>query len=314
MALILQRGRRARSDSKQPGLKWPRRQRGAMETKTFDAEPGGGLELTELPPYAAMLDAYHRAYGPELRAIVAALPLGPGDRVLDVACGDGYYCDLLAERAGSVLGVDLSTAYLDLARARRAGSPHAGRVAFQQAAVEALGVGVGQFDLAWCAHSLFSLPDPLEALRTMAEAVRPGGHIAILENDNLHHMIMPWPAELELAVRQAQLQALAERTSPRELQKFYIGRDLGGIMGQAGLEVVSRRTFVLERRAPLSDDEAFVLREHIAELRAVIDPHLDAATRTALDLLIEPDSERYLFRQPDFHLAQLEMLAVGRRP
>lgn len=285
-----------------------------MEPKTFNAEPGAALDLAELPPYAAMLDAYHRAYDADLRAIVAALPLAPADRALDIACGDGYYCELLAERAAAVVGVDLSAAYLARARARKERSPHGARMAFEQAAIEALGARAGSFDLVWCAHSLFSLPDRVEALRAMAEAARPGGYVAILENDNLHHMIMPWPAELELAVRQAQLEALAARSSPRELQKFYIGRDLGGLMRQVGLSDIRRRTFVFERQAPLSDDEAFVLREHVAELRAVIEPYLDKAARTALDLLLDPDSPQYLFRQPDFHLAQLEMLAVGRRP
>src|SRR5262245_92456 len=89
---------------------------------------------TDLPDYAPMLTAYHRAPAAALRAIVGDLPLRPGDRVLDMPCGDGAYTVLLAERVGSsgrAVGVDRSTAYLELARANAAESAYAARVCFQ---------------------------------------------------------------------------------------------------------------------------------------------------------------------------------------
>jgi len=281
--------------------------------RTFDAEPGTTLSPTQLPPYAAMLQAYHRSRDVELRAIVATLPLRATDSVLDVASGDGYYCRLLAERAGTVVGVDLSAAYLDLAQRQRARSPCGDRIHLQRAEVGALGFGDDRFDLVWCAQSLFSLPDPLEALLGMVRVARPGGYVAILENDCLHHIIMPWPAELELAVRQAQRRALAERRSVRTPDKFYVGRDLAGLLAQAGLQVAGLRTFAVERHAPLSEDEEFFLLEHFAELCAVVEPYLDAETFAAFDRRIDPCSDQYLFRQPTFHLTQLEMLALGRK-
>ena len=47
-----------------------------------------------------MLDALHRAQRDELRGFVDSLPIAPGDRVLDVACGDGTFTSWLAERCG----------------------------------------------------------------------------------------------------------------------------------------------------------------------------------------------------------------------
>ena len=73
----------------------------------------------KLPGYAPTLLAYHRAFERELRELIAGLPLRPGDRVLDLACGDGVYAHWLAERLGEggrVLAVDLSPAFLELAR------------------------------------------------------------------------------------------------------------------------------------------------------------------------------------------------------
>ena len=56
---------------------------------------------SKLPGYAPTLLAYHRAFAEELREVVAGLPIRPGDRVLDLACGDGAYARWLAEPLGN---------------------------------------------------------------------------------------------------------------------------------------------------------------------------------------------------------------------
>src|SRR6476661_801921 len=87
------------------------------------AAPQGSVSVeapTDLPDYAPMLTAYHRAHAAELRAMVDDLPVRAGDCVLDMPCGDGAYTVLLAEKVGSsgnVVGVDLSASYLKMARA-----------------------------------------------------------------------------------------------------------------------------------------------------------------------------------------------------
>jgi hypothetical protein len=53
-----------------------------------------------IPGYAPALAAYHRAFAEELQSMIAELPIGAGDRVLDVACGDGSYSGWLAEHVG----------------------------------------------------------------------------------------------------------------------------------------------------------------------------------------------------------------------
>jgi SAM-dependent methyltransferase len=80
------------------------------------ASPSGPAKL---PAYAPTLLAYHRAFERELRGLIAGLPLRRGDRVLDLACGDGVYARWLAERLGSsgrVVAVDRSAAFFVLAR------------------------------------------------------------------------------------------------------------------------------------------------------------------------------------------------------
>src|SRR4051812_38665309 len=120
-----------------------------------------------IPSYEPMLAAYHRAFAPELRAMVGTLPLSEGQAVLDMACGDGVYSPWLAERVGPtgrVVAVDVMPEYLDLARKTAASSPLASIIEFTAAPIESLPFDEATFDLCWCAQSFYSLPDPVEAV------------------------------------------------------------------------------------------------------------------------------------------------------
>jgi ubiquinone/menaquinone biosynthesis C-methylase UbiE len=131
----------------------------------------------KLPGYAPTLLAYHRAFERELRDLIAGLPLRPDARVLDLACGDGVYAHWLAERLGEggrVLAVDLSPAFLELARREIPTGALTDRVTFAMADLRHLPIPEESFDLVWCAQSLYSLPDPVHALRRMERAARPG--------------------------------------------------------------------------------------------------------------------------------------------
>lgn len=100
-----------------------------------------------------------------------------GARVLDVAAGSGDQTLVVAQHVGAqgyVLATDLSPAIVALARdnAFRAGFGHVeGRVADG----EDLGVPEASFDAAVCRLGLMFFPDPLQGLREMHRALRPGG-------------------------------------------------------------------------------------------------------------------------------------------
>ncbi len=281
---------------------------------SFGEEVRSGLDGDALPGYAAMLSAFHRACAPALQGIVAELPIEPGARVLDMACGDGFYSVWLAERVGAtghVIGVDIAPAYLDLARKQAWSSAVADHISFQTADIGGLPFADGEFDMVWCAHSLYSLPDPLAALRELRRVVRPGGLVAILENDTLHHMLLPWPAELELVVRQAQLDALRETT--RLTGKFYIGRNLCGAFRTAELTACGVRTYTVDHRAPLTADERVYLESYLRDLADRARPYLDDAERTAFDMLLDPGSDLFMLDQPHFFASQLEIVAWARK-
>lgn len=267
-----------------------------------------------LPDYEPMLAAYHRAFAPELREMIAGLPIRDGDRVVELACGDGAYSPWLARHVGPkglVLAVDVSTEYLAVARAMATRTDVAARVAHVAATVERLPLPRGGFDLAWCAQSLFSLPDQLGAIRTLADLVRPGGTVAVLEDDTLHQVMLPWPVEVELAVRAAELEAFREESeSPR---KFYVGRRLVELFHEAGLVEVRARSFAATRQAPLGAAERDFLAAYLDGLRDRVADRLDPAVRSTFLGMVAPDAPTGLVNQPDLTLTILDHVVTGVR-
>jgi SAM-dependent methyltransferase len=184
-------------------------------------------------------------------------------------------------------------------------------LAFCTGAVERAPFGDGSFDLAWCAHSLYTLPDPVAALVELRRVVRRGGAVAVLEQDTLHRVILPWPVELELAIQQAQLNELRRR--PNGPQKYFSGRCLSRLLEDAGLKTQSVRPFCCVRRAPLDEDERCFLAGYLGVLGERAGPHLRAADRRRFAALTDPDSSDYLLNRPDLYVTYLDILAIGQR-
>jgi ubiquinone/menaquinone biosynthesis C-methylase UbiE len=269
----------------------------------------------DLPDYAPMLAAYHRGFARQLRRMIAALPIRTGMRVLDMACGDGAYTVWLAERVGptgEVVAVDIDPAFLARAKESAAASNIAAPVLHVAAPLEALPFEPATFDVIWCAQSLYSLPDPLETLRTLRPLLRPGGHLAVLENDTLHHLLLPWPVEIEIALRAHEYRALAEESGhPR---KYYAARELARLFRSAGYADVRFRTYATDLRGPLAGDVRTFVAEYLRDLGDRVGPRLDPATRRDLERLVDPASEDYLLDDPDFLATCLDRVVFGAAP
>jgi ubiquinone/menaquinone biosynthesis C-methylase UbiE len=265
-----------------------------------------------LPSYTPLLISQHRAFEPEFRAIVASLPLRSGDRVLDLACGDGAFSRWFAEAELNVLAVDISRDFLELAQCEVRRGPHLDRVHFIQADFRRLPFDDDYFDLVWCAQSLYSLPDPLEAVQVMRRKTKPGGIVGVIENDEFHHVLLPWPIEIELAVSRAELVAHIERS--RKPRKFYVGRHLRGLFHAAGLTKCQVRSWTFDCQAPLEPHEREFLAHHLDAMRERTRPHLDPEIVDDFERLVCPESDSYLLDKPDFAATCLNFVIWGTNP
>jgi SAM-dependent methyltransferase len=97
--------------------------------------------------------------------------------VLDVGCGCGHLTAKIAAAAGTVVGVDVSGASIDLARVHCRGHSN---VRFVKSDIESIGheVGTMGFSLAIANMSLMAIIQLDSAIESLACQVRPGGHLA----------------------------------------------------------------------------------------------------------------------------------------
>jgi 2-polyprenyl-3-methyl-5-hydroxy-6-metoxy-1,4-benzoquinol methylase len=125
----------------------------------------------------------HRWRTVDNSAAYLAPHLRPGQTVLDVGCGPGTITVDLARRVapGAVLGIDLSPAPLDEARALAEAEQVA--VSFAVGDVYALDAPDASFDVVHAHQLLQHLTDPVAALRELARVCRPGGLLAVRDVD-----------------------------------------------------------------------------------------------------------------------------------
>ena len=94
-------------------------------------------------------------------------------RALDVGCGEGRFCRLLAPHRVDVVGIDPTPALIAAARARDRGG------VYLQATAERLPFGDATFDLVVSYLSLIDIPDIQSAISEMARVLTPGGALLI---------------------------------------------------------------------------------------------------------------------------------------
>jgi SAM-dependent methyltransferase len=128
----------------------------------WDERMGEGNDFVEVltwPPTVRMLD------------------LTPGERVLDIACGNGLTSRRMAAMGAKVLATDFSEEMI--AHARRRTTEYADRLTFEvlDATDESalLALGESQFDAALCAMALFDMAEIDPLMFALRRLLRPGG-------------------------------------------------------------------------------------------------------------------------------------------
>lgn len=164
------------------------------------------------------------------REVAAIAGADAHSRVLDVATGTGAQARAFAERAGEVVGVDLSESMLRVARAK---SPPA-NLSFRQADATDLPFQDGSFDVACISFALHEMPRSIRArvLAEMARVTRRDGAIVLVDyrrragtlGEVLHQFV---------------------KLYERERYVEFVGSDLPGLMRRTGIAVRDDRATLL---------------------------------------------------------------------
>jgi ubiquinone/menaquinone biosynthesis C-methylase UbiE len=182
--------------------------------------------------------------------LIAAMPDGDYDRVLDVGCGTGFATEAMVARFGSrhVTGVDPSEGMLERFREKLAAL--GAEVELIRAGVHEMPVPDGAYDAVVSGMAFHWFPDKPAAVAAMARRLRPGGVLAILASGR--------GTDEEFRVL---LEAIDPPVPPAWTEVFdrihRSGDQLAGYMEDAGLEVVDAWE---EHRVRRAAPEAFLAR------------------------------------------------------
>ncbi len=160
------------------------------------------------------------------RAVVAALDLRPGERLLDLAAGTGTSSEPFADAGVHVVPCDFSLGMLRVGRDRR---PDLGFVAGD---ATRLPFADGSFDAVTISFGLRNVHDPDAALAEMRRVTRHGGRLVVCEFS--HPSWGPWRTVYTRYLMRA-LPAIARRVSSSPDSYVYLAESIRAWPDQKGL-------------------------------------------------------------------------------
>ena len=122
----------------------------------------------------------------EWRNMLEWLDPKEGERILDVACGEGVLSLKIAERGCAVHGIDLSEDAIK--SAKRLAEIERMACEFEVGSAEDLPYSDGYFDKVVCSSSLEHFKDDIKALKEMNRVLKPNGHV-VLTTDSFAYPI-----------------------------------------------------------------------------------------------------------------------------
>jgi ubiquinone/menaquinone biosynthesis C-methylase UbiE len=131
----------------------------------------------QAPAYAALTQSLATDRTAALRAVTGA---GSDDELLDLACGPGSLTLDLAPHVGSAIGLDLTPAMLEQARAAQEKRGIEG-VKWVQGDAADLPFPDDAFTLVTCSAAFHHFADPAKVLSEMARVCRAGGRIVVMD-------------------------------------------------------------------------------------------------------------------------------------
>ncbi len=182
------------------------------------AEAGRGEEMAE--EHAAIA-----------AGMLAQMEFAPDDKVLDVGCGAGWLCGILADKVpqGQVVGMDVADEMVRRARKRFADQT---KMMFIVAGVEDIPWQENFFNHVVSIESAYYWPEPLQGFREIQRVLQPGGEVRILIN---------------LYTENVYSHQWREKLPPTHLLS---GEEWCALMRQAGLEAARHARVVDPRPVP----------------------------------------------------------------
>jgi ubiquinone/menaquinone biosynthesis C-methylase UbiE len=259
-------------------------------------------------------------YADVYRQIIDWLAVPHGAAVLEAGSGAGGFTQLLAEavvpNGGSVTALDESHEMLDATRDLLERGPHGKSVRYQQGDIGKLPFDAGAFDLAWSSRTIHHLADQLAGVRELARVLKPSGRL-VLREGSIRTRFLPDDIGLGEPGLEDRLDVAYQRWFASNVRHDGVRYPYGWLrmLAEAGLSVVTARTFMLEAIAPFTDVQISYMGRHLRrwidndERRGFLLP----GDADILAALVDPMSEHFVFSRTDLYLHEQVTVYVGTK-
>ena len=119
-------------------------------------------------------------------ALICELAPAPGESVIEVGCGSGFLCRLIAPAVipgGRIVGLDISPQIISIAQNLATKADVAYIIQWTTGTAEALPFKDASFDSALAARLLLHVSDPRAVLKELGRVVHPGGKMVAMDWD-----------------------------------------------------------------------------------------------------------------------------------
>jgi len=195
-----------------------------MEIDSFYADHWRDIEDERIARYEQMFQ-----WRDGQRALVAPAELAPGQHVLDLGAGPGFFATGLATLVapgGRVDGVDINRRFVDDANARAAGRSD---LAFHHVTDHRLPFAAATFDRVICKNVLEYVPDVAATLGEVQRVLKPGGRVHIIDSD--------WGFVVVEPCGKATVDRFFGAAAPA-FREPYIGRKASGLLARIGFQEI----------------------------------------------------------------------------
>lgn len=190
-----------------------------------------------------------------------------GKDVLDFGHGGGYGTRLLAEKARSVVGVDVDSTAVDYANSRY----RADNLTFQLIPGDSpLPFETGSFDMVVSFQVIEHVPDVRAYLRELRRVLREGGKL-LLTTPNRRYRLLPF----QKPWNPDHLREYSARQLRREIARVFATVQVMGVHGSAEVDAIERARV---RQRPI---DVYLRRPAVRTLRALLPQSLFSALRRA---------------------------------
>ena len=215
-----------------------------------------------------------------LNRIVQWAGAGPDDTVLDVACGPGLLACAFARVARHATGVDMTPAMLEQARKIQQ-EQGLSNVSWHLGDVYSLPVPQAQFAIVSSRFAFHHLQEPLNALKEMRRACKPGGRIVV--------------ADMAPTASKADALNAAERLRDPSHVRALTMEELRDLFAQAGLPAPDVHSYRMEGEMEDLLTRSFPKEGDADRLRKLF---ADSIASNALDLNTRREGQKIYYGFP----------------